>query len=290
MDTIRPSRGLIWFLSLLTLASLVSVQAVYDQAGSAFKKDRQHAILQAREPLVPSASTLGALSLGFKSAVADYLWIQTIQYFGGGSAYGQYPALGGMLDTITKLDPKFEYPSEFALVALPFMNGTQKAIEIGERAQINIPGNGLLTYYLASVYHINLKNYKKAGELYEKASKEPGAPSAASQLAGVAFAKVSDSLSDRVVAISFWQTVYEHATSDSEKERAKNWFTHMQIVYSLELAAQQYKNDHGQYPASLDAMVQEHYLSQIPTSPINRIFDYDAKTGKVSFERLATDN
>jgi tetratricopeptide (TPR) repeat protein len=290
MKTIKSTRSLTWFLSLFTLLSLVSTQTVYDKYTTDFKKQRSHAVLEASEPLIPSATTLKAVSLGFNSAVADYIWLQTIQYFGGGSAYGQYPALGGMLNTITQVDPKFEYPYEFGLVALPFMNSADKAISLGERAQQYFPDNGLLTFYLATVYHINLKDYKKAGELYEKAAKETGAPPAAAQLAGVAFAKVSDTLSDRLVAITYWQTVYEHATSDSEKERAKNWFTHMQIVYSLELAISQYKGDHGQYPASLDALVKERYISQIPVSPINRLFDYDVSTGKVSFNRVASDN
>lgn len=290
MTLIRPTRLLIWFLSLLTLASVVSAQAIYDRSTTTFAKDRKHAILAASEPLVPSSSTLKAVSLGYTSALADYLWLQTIQYFGGGSAYGKYPALGGMIDTITTLDPKFEYPYEFGLVVLPFMDAADKAVAIGERGQKELPGNGLLTYYLASVYHLNLKDYKKASALYDKASQEPGAPGAAKELAGVTLSQINESVNDRLVAITFWKTVYENATSDSEKERAKNWFTHMQIVYSLELASDQYKKDKGHYPASLQTLVEDRYISQVPVSPINRLFDLNPATGRVTWNRLASDS
>jgi len=290
MKPIRFTRALTTLLTVLVLLSLGSTQAIYDKSTTSFAKDRKHAILAANEPLLPSVATLKALSLGNRSALADYIWIQTIQYFGGGSAYAHYPALGGMLDTVTQLDPKFAFPYEFSLIVLPFMNQAEKARDIGERGQVEVPGNGLQTFYLASVYQLNLHDYKKAAFYYEKAAKEPDAPNSASQLAGVSLAKVNDTLNDREVALDFWKTVYENATSDSEKERAKNWFEHMQIVYSLELAAQQYKTEHGSYPDSLQTLVDRRYISSIPKSPINRVLEYHADTGKISFDQLASDD
>src|ERR1044072_7806969 len=150
--TLTLSRPLIWLLTIATLISVASAQSVYDRTTAQFKKERTRAILVASEPLLPSTTTLKNVSLGFRSALADWLWVQAIQYFGGGGANSKYPALQGMLDTITPLDPQFEYPYEFALVVLPFMDGAQKALEIGERAQTELPGHGRLTFYLASVY------------------------------------------------------------------------------------------------------------------------------------------
>jgi tetratricopeptide (TPR) repeat protein len=208
-----------------------------------------------------------------------------VQYFGQGNPYGKYPSLGKIVDTITTLDPKFEYPYEFGMIVLPFMDQTDVAAKIGERAQQAIPGNGLLSFYLAGVYHINVKDYKKAADLYAKSAAE-GGPGAAKELAGVALASVNGTLSDRQAALAFWKTVFDNAKDDAERDRAANWYGHMQLVYALELAAEQFHKDKGHYPASLEELRDAKYIPGIPQSPIGRRLDLDPATGKIDFSHV----
>jgi tetratricopeptide (TPR) repeat protein len=230
---IKLSRSLTWFLCLLALGSVSALQSLWDESAEQYQSNIKLAAVQIAEPALPSVTALKALSIHQPSAIADLLWLKSIQYFGEGNPYGKYPSLGAILDTITQLDPKFEYPYEFGMTVLPFMEQTKAAVTIGERAQTALPNNGLLTFYLASVYHLNVKDYRRAGDLYAKAATEPGAPASSQELAGVAYSSSATSLSDREVALAFWKVAFDNAKDDAGKDLAGRWYAHMQIVYSL---------------------------------------------------------
>ncbi|CAN5177251.1 hypothetical protein BH11PAT4_BH11PAT4_3200 [soil metagenome] len=286
---VKLTRLQIWILSALVVASLSASQALADKASKPTKEEVRVAVLKNDKPLLPSTQFLKLVAFGNEPLLADLIWLQTIQYFGVGSPYQKYAALGPMVDTVTQLDPKFAYPYQFGLVALPFMGQSETAVKIGLRAREVLPEDGLLTFYTASVYHLNLKDYRKAGELYALAATLKGAPPAAESLAGVTLAKVQDNLSDRKAAIVFWEAVIQNAKTEEERDRAVAWWKHMQVVYSLEISAEQFKAKEGRYPASFDELIARGYISKVPESPIERIFTLDPVTGKVGFEQVKGD-
>ncbi|HSI20555.1 MAG TPA: hypothetical protein VLA04_02490 [Verrucomicrobiae bacterium] len=281
----KQTRVTTWAIALLALTSLASAQGMSDTASAGYKKEKKKAAILLAEPALPSLTSLKALSINQRGAMADLLWLKSIQYFGQGNPYGQYPSLGAVVNTITELDPKFSYAYEFGMVVLPFMGQTPIAVTMGERAQTAIPNDGLLTFYLASVYHLNVKDYKKAGALYDKASREPGAPLASRELAGVALASVDDSLSDRLAAQAFWKAVFENAKDESEKERAARWYAHLEVVYDLEQFAEQYKQDKGAYPQNLEELKNAGYIAAVPESPIGRFLILNPETGRIDFSK-----
>lgn len=269
-------------LVILVLLSVASTQAVFDRSVRGFRKDVRKSIIQLNDPLVPSVSVLKALSLGNPSAAADYLWLKSIQYFGTSTPYGKYPTLAPLVDTITQLDPKFEYPYEFAMITLPFMDKSREAAVIGARGAENFPNSGWMNYYLGTVYHLNLKDYKNAFTYYERASKLPDAPGAASSLAGTVLNQITDTVDDRLAAAVFWEAVYEKAKTEEQRETAKNWFLQMQILYTIELNAERYKTQFGSYPETLQDLVTKGYMKEIPASPVDREYVWNASTGKVA--------
>ena len=271
-------------ISLLLLGCVIGAQQGYDLSSRGFKAAQQAKAVSFAEPLVPSTQALRFLSLGDNQLAADLLWIDTIQYFGAGNPYGKYAALGPMLDRITALDPQFEYPYEFGLVVLPYMDQSRTAVTLGLRAQDALPNNGLLTYYLATVYHLDLKDYKNAATYYQKASKEPGSPPAAVTLAGVSLSHLSDSLEDRVVALAYWQTVYDNAKSDDERTRAKAWYDNTNNAYALEKAAASFKDNRGRYPQNFQELIDAKLIPSVPDSPIGLSYVLDPATGRVSFK------
>ncbi len=285
---VKVTRVVTWLLCIGALVSLATSQGAWDAAAAPYQAQVKKAALMLAEPALPSVPALKALSLNQNSAMADLIWLENIQYFGQGNPYGQYPAMGSLLNTITELDPKFNYPYQFGMIVLPFMSQASAAVELGERAQREIPNDGLLTFYLASVYHLNVKDYKRAGDLYLKASTQPGGPGASKELAGVAYASDSNSLADRQVALAFWKTALDNAKDDSERNVAANWYAHMQIVYALELAAKQYKTDKGTYPQNLTDLKDAGYISSIPKSPIGRLLILNAATGRINFSQVSS--
>lgn len=275
-------------LTILGIALVVGLQQGYDVGATSFVAQQKARYTYFSEPLVPGVLTLKLLSLGDQPFVADLLWLDTIQYFGNGSPYGRYNSLGPLLDKITQLDPKFEYPYEFGLITLPYMNNTPMAIKLGLRAQQEIPGNGLLTYYLASDYQLNVKDYKSAAKYYILATKQKGAPGAAITLAATSLDKLDSTLGDRQAAAELWKTAYQNAKNDDERKRDYAWYQQLEIVYSLESAAQAYHDKVGTYPDSFQTMISAGYIQSVPPSPVNRVLKLDPKTGKVSFDQLAS--
>jgi tetratricopeptide (TPR) repeat protein len=270
------------------IAAIAGLQTSYDNSSAAFKKAERKATLSLSEPLIPSIAALKALSLGDPQVVADMLWLQTIQYFGVGSAYSNYPALGPMLDSITQLDPKFEYPYELGTIVLPFMENTPKAIVLGERAQTSLRPDqlGFIDFYHASNYLLNVKDYEKAAFYYKKSASEPNHPGAAARLAGIAYSKLNHSLSDRQIAIDYWQTVEDNAKSDDEATQARSWKEHMQIVFGLEQISEIFKTKEGRYPLSVQELVDKKYIQTVPVSPVHRKLILSPSTGKVDFSQL----
>lgn len=283
----NQSRQFLVTVMVFTVLILVAlIQKGFDSANASFKKEQVKATMAMKVPLVPNTSALKIISLGYPQVTADILWLQTIQYFGGGNPYGKYLALGPMVERITDLDSKFEYPYQFGMVVLPFMDNVDAAIRLGEKAQVEIPGNGLLTYYHASNLHLYKKDYANASIFYDKASKEVGAPGAAAQLAAVTKSKIDSGLIDREAAIYYWQVIAEKATNLEDKKRYENWAEHMYMVYVMEKAALDYKEKNGSYPTSLNDLVTAGYLKEIPRSPVKRVFNYNNQTGKISFDDL----
>jgi tetratricopeptide (TPR) repeat protein len=275
-----------WIITILVLGSIASAQAVWEKSAAPYKDERKIAALKLAEPALPSTTALKALSINQGGAVADLIWLKTIQYFGQGNPYGKYPSLGAVLNTVTTLDPKFSYPYEFGLIVLPFMEQLNQAEQLGKRAEQALPNNGLITFYFASLYHLNIKDYPQAAKYYEKASTLPGGPPASKELAGVALASASNSLADREAALYFWKTVYDNAKDEEEKERAARWFGHMQMVYDLEKFAIQFQEKSGRFPVNLEELQSAGYIAEIPKSHINRYLLLDPKTGRIDFSQL----
>lgn len=275
--------GLGWFL--LVTISLSSTQALSDRAAADFKIDTRTAVLKNEKPLLPDNRTLQLLSFNQQPLLADLLWLQTIQYFGSGNPYAMFPALGPMVDQITQLDPKYAYPYEFGLVVLPFMHQANLAEKIGLRSREALPNNGLLTYYLATVYHLNLLDYKKAADYYDLAATLPGTPTAAASLAKVARDQVAESIEDRDAAKIFWATAAQNARNDDEYIRSLNWLAHIEIVQSIEIAAKQFQLENGHFPTSLEELAASGKIQKGIRSPIHRKLILEPN-GRVNFDEL----
>src|SRR5207248_2422831 len=64
---------------------------------------------------LPSSQQARLMSLGFNNVVADYYWVQALQYFTDPTeALNQYKNLGDYLDLVLSIDPDYEYAYKFA--------------------------------------------------------------------------------------------------------------------------------------------------------------------------------
>ena len=73
---------------------------------------------------LPTGENLKVMSLGFRSLLADALWVKAIGYFGGHNLTDrEYPWLHHILDTVTTLDPLFRHPYLFGGIVLGVEEG-----------------------------------------------------------------------------------------------------------------------------------------------------------------------
>jgi tetratricopeptide (TPR) repeat protein len=138
------------------------------------------------EDLALQGAKLKGYSLGFEGLIADWYWMQSLQYIGDKVIKSNaninlenlrplnprllYP----FLDNATDLDPQFMACYSYGAVVLPAID-PQQAIKLTEKGIVKNPNEWRLLQHLGYIYW-RLGNFEKASETYENGSKINGAP------------------------------------------------------------------------------------------------------------------
>lgn len=181
---------------------------------------------------IPAPSSLPLLSIGYRKALADLLWVATLVYFGDQIVHkGRMKYLGARTDAILALDPKFRDVYEWIGVVSVYNTGaiTLSDIETSnrylERGIRVFPRDGKLLYLLAFNYAIEmpplvddaaqkLRWRQKAAGLFERAAHLPGAPSDAPAMA----AEMTKRSFDRTVLIARLRSLLAATTDDRVRD------------------------------------------------------------------------
>lgn len=143
------------------------------------------------EPYAPSAAAAPIVTLGYREAAVDLLWIRFRGYFGGWEATAR--GIASLVDAIIALDPRFQpiYEHGARALTIPEMvEGVQNAtylhaIEILERGMTEFPDDWKLPELAGEIYTQDLKTDDPAERrawdekgvlLIESAMRKPGAP------------------------------------------------------------------------------------------------------------------
>lgn len=139
------------------------------------------------EDLALKGSKIKGYALGSEGLIADWYWMQSLQYIGNKVIKNTNENLNlenltslnprllyPLLDNATDLDPKFLAVYSYGAVVLPAIDANQ-AIKITEKGIANNPNEWRLYQHLGYIYW-RLKDYPKAAETYENGSQIEGAP------------------------------------------------------------------------------------------------------------------
>ncbi len=139
------------------------------------------------QDLALQGSRLKGFVFGGEGLVADWYWMNSLQYFGRkiGAVGLENLNLDDMtsmnprllypyLSNATDLDPKFIAPYLYGATILPAIDPAQ-AIALTEKGIVHNPDQWRLHQYLGYI-HWRLKDYDKASEVYEEGSRVSGAP------------------------------------------------------------------------------------------------------------------
>lgn len=178
------------------------------------------------EDLALQGARLKGFSLGFEGLIADWYWMQSLQYIGDKIVKSDadinlenlqplnprllYP----LLDNATDLDPHFLTVYSYGAVVLPAINPEQ-AIKIAEKGIANNPNEWRLYQHLGYIYW-RLRNYEKAAEVYAEGAKIEGVPPFMKMMA----AQMKSQGGSRETARVMYQQMFEEAQDSQTKEVA----------------------------------------------------------------------
>lgn len=136
------------------------------------------------EDLALQGKKLKGFALGAEGLMADWYWMQSLQYLGGKLVRSQNETVNlndlrqlnprllyPYLDNATDLDPKLIAAYTFGATMLPAIDNNQ-AIALAEKGIENNPDSWYL-YHLLGYIHWTNKDYEKATKAYDEGAKLP---------------------------------------------------------------------------------------------------------------------
>jgi tetratricopeptide (TPR) repeat protein len=165
---------------------------------------------------LPTGENLKVMSLGFRSLLADALWVKAIGYFGGHNLTDrEYPWLHHILDTVTTLDPLFRHPYLFGGIVLGVEGGDPaKSIQLLRKGMAYYPGDWRLPFYIGFNYFYFFKDPEAAAAYLKVAATLPAHPEYLPRLAASLLTKAGH----LEAAIAFLETIAENTRDERVRQ------------------------------------------------------------------------
>ncbi len=176
--------------------------------------------------LALQGTQLKGFALGFEGLIADWYWMQSLQYIGGKFLQTEgtinlenlrplnprllYP----YLDNATDLDPRFMTAYSYGALVLPGID-VEQAVKIAQKGIANNPDEWLLYQHLGFIYWRS-GQYEKAAEIYERGSNIANAPPFMRMMA----AKMKSEGGSRETARVIYRQTFENAADSQTREAA----------------------------------------------------------------------
>jgi tetratricopeptide (TPR) repeat protein len=223
---------------------------------------------------ISSPKMVKRASLGFDGLMACIYWTRTVQYFGHRHALGSssYNELAPLLEITTALDPHmipaYQFGASFLAPAPPTGAGEpRRAVELMQYGIQHNPENWRLYYDLGFVYYTELKDYKRAAEVFEQGSKAPNAHPFMKLLAAL----MAEHASDYETARMLWTATYESSKESNIRENAIEHLRAIRVdedVTRLQEAVSRFEQQNGRLPSSLWELAFAEHLPGIPLDPV----------------------
>lgn len=179
----------------------------------------------ADEDLYFSSKQLNSFGYDFRGLIADWYWINSLQYLGGKVIKNKQTIdindlrplnprlLYPMLDTASTLDPQFTAVYSYGASVLPAIDSEQ-AIKLLEKGIAANPDNWQLYHNLGYIYWRE-KNYARAAEIYAEGAKKPDAPAFMRQM--------SANMQAQGGSRAFARDSYRQMTETAQDEQTRNF-------------------------------------------------------------------
>jgi hypothetical protein len=170
---------------------------------------------------LPSGKFMEQVSLGYNQIVADMIWFQAIQYYGGYRKEEHDLAyFEGLIDLVTDLDPYFIFPYTFgAVVMSQDMASFDDGIDLLRKGMHYNPTSWELPFEIGFLSLIDAGDHDMAARYFDLASRMPGAPDRTRRFAAFVYSRAGhDELSIRM-----WEELKETTDEPFMRELADRY-------------------------------------------------------------------
>jgi hypothetical protein len=220
-----------------------------------------------------SPTVIKRASLGYDGLLACIYWTRAVQYFGyrHHSFAASYKLLAPLLEITTHLDPHllvaYEFGTSFLAPQPPHGAGQpERAIELMEYGIQNNPDNWKLYYDLGFVYYMELRDYKKAAETFERGSQVPNAHPFLKVMA----AQMAQHAGEYETARMLWSATYQTTQDKQIRDNAVEHLRALRVdedVQHLQEAVTRFGERTGRLPLSMAELVAAEGLAGTPVDP-----------------------
>ncbi len=199
-------------LATLVLAAMVgfSLQALDARQRAAGGSERLY---------FPSGQFLVESSLGFREAMADWLWFRFVQYYGAFKAgENDLRYLDLLIDSITRLDPRFTQAYHLAsLIYWSDFGRVADSYDMLRRGILNNPDHAGLHFQVGFMHYVLDQDYPRAAHWFEMAGRCSDATARETRFAAFARYRAGD---DRV-SLALWKDLLANSASPQMQELAE---------------------------------------------------------------------
>ena len=237
---------------------------------------------------LPSGKYLKPAAFGYDLLLADFVYLWSIQYYGDPGFHPKLEYLRHTYDIVTELDPNFlDAYQTGAFFMFYDMRNPKAGLELLDRGLERNPKEWIIAADAGFYCMMNLRDYSKAADYFQKAADVPGAPQQARRMV----ASLKFRTGDRVQAYLIWKDIYETSTKASIKQVAYHHMHDLKILVDLDAlraAIANYKKQRQRLPLNLNQLVAAGLIRELPVDPEGNEYLYDPTTGKVSSKAPVT--
>jgi len=285
---VEISRGITARQALVVLSLAVCAAAAYSLRWRAERFRAPSLEVQLDIPPFP-AEVARPLSFGFRSLVADLMFLEAIQLHGAkkpprtaDEGARDDRALDRLLTYATDLDPKFAGAYRFAGNSMPRhttdgkVTNVLKAEAILNKGVRERPDDWRIPFTLGFLQSFYLGRFQEAARNLGLAARTPGSPAYLGLLATRAAAEGGDLDFGEQLA----RVMADQAGEESTRQEWQKRIADLRMerdVRAIDDAVARYRAQEGHAPSSLPALVRAGYLRSLPTEPHGGRYDLDER-------------
>lgn len=196
--------------ALLLAAALVCLHALDDSDAVASRDEKLY---------FPSGEFLVESSLGFREAMADWLWFRFIQYYGAyKKGENDLRYLDSIIEAVNRLDPRFVEAYKLAsFIYWSDLRDHDRAYDILRRGILANPDNAYLHFQVGFMHYVLDHDYARAAHWFEMAGRCPDASDREQRFAAFARYRAGD---DRV-SLALWKELFDNSVNPDMRELAE---------------------------------------------------------------------